>query len=81
MSTNLDYWKLPETDAPTKGQTWAGPRPHDTYVAEDCHVWPQWGRMCLTLQRFGAPKKGDEEGCPLRDEGEGYKLCEGGPRW
>jgi hypothetical protein len=25
-----------------------------TYVAEGCYVWPQWERMCLTLQKLNS---------------------------
>jgi hypothetical protein len=28
-----------------------------TYIAEVCLVWPQWEKMCLTLERVEAPGK------------------------
>ena len=46
-STNLDPWKLSETEPPTKEHTLAGMRPPGTYVADTkpslygCLVWPQ----------------------------------------
>jgi hypothetical protein len=47
------------------------PQPPDTSVAEGCHVWPQWGRMGLILQKHDAQGWGDSEGsCPLKGEGE-----------
>jgi hypothetical protein len=49
VSTNQDPWELPETKPPTKEHMWAGPWPPNTYVAEDCLVWPQLERICLIL--------------------------------
>jgi hypothetical protein len=49
VSTNLDPWELPEIEPPAKECTQAGLRPASTYTAEDCLVWPQWGRMHLIL--------------------------------
>jgi hypothetical protein len=38
----------------------------NTYIAEDCLVWPQWEKTCLTLER-GVLGHG---GHPLRDRKE-----------
>jgi hypothetical protein len=38
MLTNLNLWKLSETEPPTKEHIQTGPRPSITYVAEGCFV-------------------------------------------
>jgi hypothetical protein len=37
----------------------AGTRPPDTYTAEDCLVWPQSEKICLTLERLEALGSGE----------------------
>lgn len=42
--TNLDSWRLSETEAPTKQHTRAGPRPPRSYIADTLlglHVGPE----------------------------------------
>jgi hypothetical protein len=63
VSTNLDPWKLPETETPTKEHIpVSGP---GTYVAQGCLVWPPWER---THQGEGIPGGG---GHPFRSKWEG----------
>jgi len=35
MSTNLDFWELPENNETNKEHSWSRLRPPDTYVAEE----------------------------------------------
>ena len=45
----------------------------DTYLTEDCLVWPQWEKMPIILERLETPgKKGAFRGRehPLRGKGE-----------
>jgi hypothetical protein len=44
----------------------------DTYIAENCVVWPQWEKIHPILERFEAPRKRDAWGGehPLRGKGE-----------
>jgi hypothetical protein len=52
-STNLDLWGLPETETPTREQTWAGPTPTPstsvTAVQRGLHVGPQQLKQGLSL--------------------------------
>jgi len=50
VSTNPDPMELPETEPPTRSiQGWS--EAPGTYRAEVCLVWPQCGKMCLTIKR------------------------------
>ena len=52
----------------------------DTYKAEDCLVWPQWEKMCLTLERLQAPGSGEVWGwdilLEMREEEWNEELLE-----
>jgi hypothetical protein len=66
VSTNLDLLGV-HRDRATKQRAYIGwSEPPDSYVAQGCHIWlPQWERMCLILQGFGA------QGCVW----ESYRGC------
>ena len=47
VSTNLDPWKLPETEPPTEYTVLS--KAPSTCVAEGYVIWPQWERIQLIL--------------------------------
>jgi hypothetical protein len=60
----------------------------EAYVTEDCLVWPQWERMCLSLWKLDAPEKRDagggewaDRGAPSQKYEDGMKNSGGGGDW
>jgi hypothetical protein len=81
LSTNC---QLTKTEPPTKEHTQADLRKAPgTYVAQGCHIWPQWERMCLIcrdlVHKSGRiPGVGGELPSHESEEegmGGGEKLC------